>query len=77
LWCWVLRSRCRCQYSITVALPVPLQGLYRKCMSSGFFIFKRVRHFACDHTAAQQSHTSLDSVQAGTQLSYSCSSSLQ
>jgi hypothetical protein len=43
---------------------------------STFFIFKRVGHFAYDCTAKQRSHTSLDNVQAGTQLSYTCSTSL-
>jgi hypothetical protein len=40
------------------------------------FICKCVRYFNYDHTATQQSHTSLENVQAGTWSSYSSSSLL-
>jgi hypothetical protein len=50
------------------------EAMYRMHVSVSV-VFKLVRHFAYDHTATQQSHTSLDSVQVGMHLSY-CSSSL-
>jgi hypothetical protein len=61
-----------CQYSTTTALPFPLQKLYKKYMSA-FWICKMFQAFwLCPHCNTTQLHY-LDSVQAGTQSSYSIS----